>query len=85
MEILTKMVYLYLNYFLQYDLTAHIALMYIVSFVLLMIAIFCLMMHMLTPLITVTTDYSFILVETPITVSMLLVSMSTGEVLRSLN
>lgn len=85
MRILTKMVKRYLNYFLQYDLTAHIAMMFIVSFLLLLVAIFYLMMHLLTVLINETHDYSFMLVELPITVSILLVSMFRRELLRSLN
>lgn len=85
MRILTGMVKRYLNYFLQYDLTAHIAMMFIVSFILLLVAIFYLMMHLLTVLINETHDYSFMLVELPITVSILLVSMFRRELFRSLN
>lgn len=80
-KILTMMFYLCLNFFLQFDLTLYIALIFIVHFLLLLIAIFFLMMHLMTVLIGDTSDYSFILVQIPITVSMLLVSMPTGEVL----
>lgn len=79
------MFYLCLNFSLQFDLTLYIALIFIVHFLLLLIAIFFLMMHLMTVLIGDTSDYSFILVQIPITVSMLLVSMSIGEVLSSLN
>lgn len=63
-----------LYYFPQLDLTPNLPQIIMVSYFLMLIAIVSLMMHMHTLIHMYTCEYSFFLVEVPITVSMLLVS-----------
>lgn len=68
-----------LNLFPQVDLTANIARISMISYFCLLFAVFFLMFHMQTKFHTHTSDFSFLTVEIPITLSILLVSMSKWE------
>lgn len=57
------------------DLTLHIALLFILGFLFLLVAIYFLMLHILvTEFRDDTSNYSFLLVEIPLTITMLFVS-----------
>lgn len=78
MEIVPKIVSS-LTLFPQVDLTANIARISMISYFCLLFAVFFLMFHMQTKFHTHTSDFSFLTVEIPITLSILLVSMSKWE------